>query len=287
MRSSLTGKRALITGSGSGIGRALAVEASSRGMAVALVGRRAERLEETREFLVPGADCLILPGDVTSGDVRRDLRDRVTREWGALHFLVNNAGIVAAGPLAEMDDPALERVMATNVVAPIALVREMLPLLRTSAPARVVNIGSMFGDIAFPLFAPYSASKFALRGLSAALRRELKALGVGVTYASPRGARTDATEAIADFVEPFGVTFDRTDVIARHIWDAVAKGRTSAYPRGPERFFTLIERLFPALIDRAVARQLAAGGGHALIEEAVYGASAPPEGRAVPVTSRN
>lgn len=287
MRPSLKDKRALITGSGSGIGRALAVEASRRGMAVALVGRRAEKLEETREFLVPGTDCLVLPGDVTSAEVRRKLSERVAHEWGALHFLVNNAGIVSAGPLAGMGDAELERVMATNVVAPIALVREMLPLLRKSAPARVVNIGSMFGDIAFPLFAPYSASKFALRGLSAALRRELKGFGVGVTYASPRGARTDATAAIADFVKPFGVTFDHTDVIARQVWDAVVRERDSTYPRGPERFFTLIERLFPGLVDRAVAKQLAAGGGHALIAEAGVDPSAPHGDGAVPVSTRN
>lgn len=261
----------LITGGGSGIGRALAVEASRRGMAVALVGRRPDKLEETRACLAPGARCLILPGDMTAPESRRNLRARLAAEWGVLHVLVNNAGLVAAGPLTGTEDAALERLMATNLVAPIALTRELLPLLRAGAPARVVNLGSMFGDIAFPLFAAYSASKFGLRGLSGALRRELKSFGIGVTYVAPRAARTDATQAVSRFVEPLGVSLDDPDAIARDVWNAVEKGRNSAYPRGRERLFVMLERLFPSLVDRALAAQFEASGASRLIADA-----APP-----------
>lgn len=261
----------LITGGGSGIGRALAVEASRRGMAVALVGRRPDKLEETRACLAPGARCLILPGDMTAPESRRNLRARLAAEWGVLHVLVNNAGLVAAGPLTGTEDAALERLMATNLVAPIALTRELLPLLRAGAPARVVNLGSMFGDIAFPLFAAYSASKFGLRGLSGALRRELKSFGIGVTYVAPRAARTDATQAVSRFVEPLGVSLDDPDAIARDVWNAVEKGRNNAYPRGRERLFVMLERLFPSLVDRALAAQFEASGASRLIADA-----APP-----------
>ena len=236
-------------------------------MAVALVGRRVEMLHETRAAMEKGVMCLVLPGDVTVPEVRRQLHESIASEWGRLDVLVNNAGIVAAGPLAGTDDATLERLMATNVIAPIALTRDMLPLLRTASPARVVNIGSMFGDIGFPLFAAYSASKFGLRGLSAALRRELKCFGIGVTYVAPRGAHTDATRAVARFVEPFGMSFDASEAIARAVWDAVARGRNNAYPRGRERLFLLAERLFPSLVDRALAAQLATSGARRLIEE--------------------
>lgn len=271
---SLAGRFALITGGGSGIGRALAIEASRRGMSVALVGRRRDKLEETRARLAAGSDCLIVPADVTSPDARRAVRDRVQDAWGRLHVLVNNAGIVAAGPLAETEDADLERLMATNVVAPMAMTRELLPLLRAGEPARVVNLGSMFGDIAFPMFAAYSASKFGLRGLSNALRRELAGLGIGVTYVAPRGARTEATQAIAPLVQRLDMTFDSPDAIAHDTWNAVARGRDAAYPRGAERLFTLIERLAPSLIDRALTAQLRRSGIRRLIDDAV--APLPP-----------
>ncbi len=273
---SLAGRTALITGAGSGIGRSLAVEASRRGMIVALVGRRAEPLEETRRMLGAGAICLAIAADVTSPDGRGAIRDRLTGDWGRLHVLVNNAGIVSAGPLAGMADAPLQQLMATNLLAPMALIRDMLPLLRAAAPARVVNIGSMVGDVALPLFAAYSASKFGLRGLSSALRRELRPLGIEITYAAPRGARTEATQAIASFVEPFDIPLDPPESIARQIWDAVDRGRDSIYPRGRERLFVLVERLFPSLVDRALRAQLQSSGTRRLVERAAAPAGPRP-----------
>ena len=188
----LEGKRALITGAGSGIGRALAIEASRRGMTVALCGRRADALYETLSQMAPGNGHLRLRGDITDPAVRRGLRDYLWQHWGGLDVLVNNAGARRRRSAGSHDDAELERVMVTNVVAPLALSREMLPLLRRAMPSRIVNVGSMFGDIAYPLFATYSASKFALRGLSIAMRRELKPYGIGVTYAAPRATKTES-----------------------------------------------------------------------------------------------
>lgn len=263
------GRRALITGAGSGIGRALAIEASRRGMILALAGRRRDRLEETRGQLARAEDCLILPGDVTAGADRREMAEKLARAWGRLDVLVNNAGLLAAGPLAVLADGEVERLLATNLAAPIALTRDMLPLLRAAEPARVVNMGSMLGDIGFPLFAAYSASKYGLRGFSDALRRELKGLGVGVTHAAPRAARTDAAQAVAGFIEPFAMPLDDAECIAGAVWDAVARDKDAAYPRGRERLFLLIERLAPALVSRAVASQLARNGLGRAIDAAV------------------
>lgn len=266
---SLSGSLALITGAGSGIGRALAIEAARRGAGVALVGRRAERLKETRLCLVNGAECLIVPGDVTSRGDRRAIRDMIAKQWGSLDILVNNAGIVTGGPLGEIRDSELERLMVTNVMAPIAVTRDMLPLLLKGAPSRVVNVGSMLGDIGCPMFTAYTASKFALRGLSSALRRELKSFDIGVTYAAPRGARTDATKAIAPLIETLKMPLDDTGVIARRIWDAVERGRNTAYPPGRERAFLFLERLFPAVVDRALTTQLEASGLRRLVEDSL------------------
>ncbi len=163
--------------------------------------------------------------------------------------------------------------MATNVVAPIALTREMLPLLRAAFTRSRSEYWLNAGRYRFPLFAAYSASKFGLRGLSNALRRELKGLGIGVTYAAPRGALTDATRAIMQFVEPFDMPLDSAETIAREVWDAVVQGKDSVYPRGRERLFVLIERLFPSIVNRAVASQLKTNCLQKMIEE-----SAPAPG---------
>jgi short-subunit dehydrogenase len=248
----------LITGAGSGIGQALAVEASKRGMAVALVGRRQEASEATAKKLSGLVPVLVLAADVTRPEERRRLALRVDQAWGSLNTLVNNAGVVEAGPVSEIDDDALERVFATNAIAPMALAREFLPLLRSRKPARVVNVGSVFGDIPYPGFAAYSASKFAMRGFSIALRREWATLGIGVTYAAPRATRTAAAAAFGPLIEAAKMTLDEPDRVARLIWDAVERGDHSVYPRGPERVFVLAQRLFPRLVDRALAKQAAA-----------------------------
>jgi NAD(P)-dependent dehydrogenase (short-subunit alcohol dehydrogenase family) len=252
----LEGKRALITGAGSGIGRALAIEAARLGMTVALCGRRAEPLYATLSEMAPSGRHLRLRGDITAPAVRRSIRHYLWRHWGSLDVLVNNAGLVPVGPLSCTTDDELERVMMTNVVAPIALSREMLPLLRRAGTSRIVNVGSMLGDIAYPLFAAYSASKFAVRGLSSAMRRELKPYGIGVTYAAPRATKTDASRAMDPLVAPLQMRLDDPTAVARQIWRAVMQDLDSVYARGPERLFVLAQRLLPRIVDRAISTQM-------------------------------
>ena len=184
---------------GSGIGRALAIEAARRGVRLALAGRRREPLDETLSLL-PGTGHLAIVADVTNRSDRRALMADLEAHWGALDLLVNNAGVVPVGPLAAATDEDLQAVLNTNLFAPMAMVRDALPLLKKAKGARVVNIGSVLGDIPYPLFAPYSATKAGLRGFSIALRRELAPLGIGVTYAAPRATHTAAARAasIAD-----------------------------------------------------------------------------------------
>jgi short-subunit dehydrogenase len=147
--------------------------------------------------------------------------------------------------------------LATNVIAPAALSREMLPLLRRTVSSRIVNVGSMFGDIAYPLFATYSASKFALRGLSIAMRRELKPYGVGVTYAAPRATRTESSPAFDWLIAPLQMRVDDPAMVATQIWRAVVRELDSVYAKGAERLFVLVQKFAPKLVDRAIAAQMA------------------------------
>ena len=247
-------KLVLVTGAGSGIGRALCIEAAQRGLAVALCGRRREALEATGALLGPGASHLIIPADITRPEQRRRIVDRIRKERGALDILINNAGIVEGGPLETFDDDALARTFQTNVMAPMALTRDLMSLLIAAKPSRVVNVGSIFGDIAYPEFTCYSAAKFALRGFSIALRREWKQKGIGVTYAAPRATRTDAAVAFASLIAKTKMNMDSPEQVARQIWRAVARGHDSVYAPAPEKVYVLIQRLFPRAIDWSLSR---------------------------------
>jgi short-subunit dehydrogenase len=240
----------LVTGAGSGIGRALAVEAGRIGRRLVLVGRRRDPLEETAASLGPNVSCVV--GDVTTPEGRGAIRTAVA-DLGRLDILINNAGTVVSGPADRIDDADLMRTVATNVIAPMALTRELLPWLVASR-GQVVNMGSVFGDIAFPYFAAYSATKFALRGYSDALRRELAPQGVAVTYLAPRGLRTAAADGFAGLVAPMGMALDDPEAAARRAWRAIAARRASQYPKTRERFFVALQRVRPMLIDRALSK---------------------------------
>jgi short-subunit dehydrogenase len=246
-------KLVLVTGAGSGIGRALCIEAAKRGLMVALCGRRKDALDATGELL-PATTHLIIPADITRPEDRRRIVDRIRGERGALDFLINNAGIVEGGPLEAFDDDALARTFQINVMAPMALTRDLMPLLIAAKPSRVVNVGSIFGDIGYPDFTCYSAAKFALRGFSIALRREWKQKGISVTYAAPRATRTDAAVAFAGLIAKTKMNMDSPEQVAQQIWRAIASEHDSVYAPAPERFYVLIQRLFPRVIDWSLSR---------------------------------
>ena len=158
------------------------------------------------------------------------------------------------GRLTDLGYAQLQAMTDTNLMAPIALTRDLLPALR-AGQGRVANIGSVFGDIAYPYFAAYSATKFGLRGFSDALRRELSGSGVGVTYIAPRAARTAAESEFGALIEPLDMTLDSAERVATEAWEAIRKGKRESFPRGKERFFVKVQRLFPQLVDRSVGAQ--------------------------------
>lgn len=246
----ITAKTVVITGAGTGIGRALAITAAHKGFNVILAGRSVATLTETAAAC---GDCNVrhVIADVTTPQGRATICDAVN---GSLDILINNAGVISVGHLHDMTDADLERMTATNLVAPMALTRDLLPALR-HAKGRIVNIGSVFGDIAYPYFAGYSATKFGLRGFSDAIRRELSGTGIGVTYIAPRATHTAAESTFAALIEPLDMTLDSAETVAAQVWNAILKGKRESFPKGKERTFVKVQRLFPWLVDLSVGAQ--------------------------------
>ncbi|MBL4692079.1 MAG: SDR family NAD(P)-dependent oxidoreductase [Magnetovibrio sp.] len=252
----INGKIIVVTGAGSGIGRALSGILSKRGAKLVLADMNEAGLTETKASLAAPEHATTVVGDITTSEAREAIRDSAVSTFGGIDILVNNAGVVAVGPLSEAEDSALQLMVNVNLLAPMQLTRDLLPILEKSKTPALINMGSMFGDIAFPLFAGYSATKFGVRGLTDALRRELAPKGISVTYIAPRAAKTGATKAFEHLIEPMKMKLDEPEVVANSIAVAIEKGARSSYPMGPERFFVFMQRLFPSLVDNSIIAQL-------------------------------
>jgi NAD(P)-dependent dehydrogenase (short-subunit alcohol dehydrogenase family) len=187
----LRGRVVLITGGSRGLGLALAREFAGRGSRVAVCARDADELERARLDLEGrGAQVLALACDITDGArVDAVVRD-VTSQWGRIDVLVNDAGVIQVGPLDTLTREDYEDAMRTHFWGPLNTIMAVLPQMRARRDGRIVNISSIGGKISVPHLLPYSASKFALTGLSEGLRAELARENVLVTTVCPGLMRT-------------------------------------------------------------------------------------------------
>ena len=172
----------LITGCSSGIGQALALEFKKRGHTVFATARQAQALARLTEMGLIAVEL-----DVTNQQSIDKAREQVQTHTNRLDMLVNNAGYGQFGAVLDTDSNALRRQFEANVIAPVALSRAFLPLLRTSSSACIANVGSISGIVTTPFAGVYCASKAALHALSDAMRMDLDPLGVRVVTMQPGG----------------------------------------------------------------------------------------------------
>jgi NAD(P)-dependent dehydrogenase (short-subunit alcohol dehydrogenase family) len=186
------GRTVAITGGSRGLGLVIARQFADRGARVCLLARNEEELRRAKEQLVRlGAeDVMTILCDVRDAESIRGAVSRIVEERGAVDILVNNAGIIEVGPLDHMSTEDFENAMATHFWGPLHLMRACLPGMRRRGFGRIVNISSIGGRIAVPHLAPYCASKFALSGLSDAMRAELAHEGIRITTVAPGLMRT-------------------------------------------------------------------------------------------------
>lgn len=191
---SFAGGVAALTGAASGIGRALARDLAARGSHLALIDRDQAGLEQVAGELrarYPALRVTTHTFDLSRTGQIPDLADAVLRDHRRVTLLINNAGVALGGEFDELSLDDFEWVQNINFRAVVALCKAFLPALKAELHPQIVNISSLYGLAAPVGQSAYSASKFAVRGFSEALRHELAPRGIGVTVVHPGGVRTN------------------------------------------------------------------------------------------------
>ena len=202
----LTGKIAVITGAGGGIGRAVAEKLARSGMKLVLLGGHSmEKLEKTRTLVELFAPCVLLPGDLTDLTFLASATEDAAKAFGGFDVLINNAGTAQSTPFEEIGIEEYDRIMSINVRTPFFLMQKALPYLKRSETPAIVNIASVVAHAGYPLQSVYSASKHALLGLTKSVAREYFKDGIRVHAVCPGGVYTDMVKVSRPDLSPEGM----------------------------------------------------------------------------------
>ncbi len=259
-------KTVLITGGSRGLGLVLAREFAREGARVAICARDERELEQARIDVEKfGLDVIAVRCDVTNKQEVAEMVGAVNNHFGHIDVLVNNAGVIQVGPLEVMTREDFELAMNAHFWAPLNTILAVLPSMRQRKAGRIVNISSIGGKVSVPHLVPYSASKFALSGLSKGLRAELAKDGITVTTIYPGLMRTGSPRnadfkgqhrfeyawfSISDALPLLTVSAENA---ARQIVRACKQGRAELVISIPAKLAVLFDSLLPEAMARMLA----------------------------------
>jgi NAD(P)-dependent dehydrogenase (short-subunit alcohol dehydrogenase family) len=262
----LDGRVAVITGAGSGIGRALSVELARRGARLAISDVDVDGLADTAEQVrAVGAQVHEHRHDVTDRAAVLAYADAVAAEYGVVNLVFNNAGIAFTGNIEALSFAQIERVMDVDFWGVVNGTKAFLPHVIASGDGHIVNVSSLFGLMAMPSQGAYNAAKFAVRGFTEALRQEMLIAGhpVNVTCVHPGGIKTAiarnagavAGQDAAELAQFFDSRLARmsSDAAARSILRAVTANRPRAVVGIDAKVLDVLVRLLGPRYQRLVA----------------------------------
>ncbi len=250
---SLHQKRVLITGAARGLGQALALRLAAEGARLILVDCDSAGLCVTAGLVSESAaEVATFECDLTNSQQISQTVARIRERFQGIDVLINNAGVAWYGTVANMGADDWERVLAVNLLAPIQLIREFLPDLQAQPEAHVLNVSSVYGLIATNRATAYHCTKFALVGLSEALRAECDRNGLGVTAFCPGFMQTDlfgpAEDGKLDRRPPAWLC-SSTDRVADKAVKAILRDRRMVVVSPLARVLYATRRVFPGLFD--------------------------------------
>ena len=259
-------KTVVITGAGSGIGRALAVQMAGRGARLALSDLGAAGLAETMSLLPAKTEARSYLLDVSANEQMIEHATQVQREFGVVDFVINNAGTSVLATFEHLTVPEIQKVLNVNLWGVIYGTKAFLPIMLAQKHGCIANVSSVFGLVATPCSAAYTMSKFAVRGLTETLWMELEGTGVRAVLVHPGGINTNITKAPKATHES---TYERKvkqanvrqmtttpDECARQIVDGLARGDRRLLVGNGARALHWISRLFPDSYGSLVRRKL-------------------------------
>jgi short-subunit dehydrogenase len=246
-----------ITGACSGIGKALAVELSTRGARLVLSSNRPDALEAARTDCTRPARHVVQPLDLTEPASLDAAAATVEAEAGPVDVLVNNAGIAQRGPAADTPVDVVRQVMEVNVFGAVHLTRAVLPSMIERQRGHVAVVSSVAGKFGVPGLSAYSASKHAVQGWFDSLRAEVHDDGIGVTLACPGFVKTNvASNALYPDGTPLGEEAEEKGIppsdCAAAIGDAIEQNTAEFTIGGWETVGVYMKRFVPALFRRFI-----------------------------------
>jgi short-subunit dehydrogenase len=261
MKRNLSGRRLIVTGASSGIGRCLAEQAASRGARLILAARSVDKLEEVTRTIRDrgGPEAIAVGCDVTRDIDRQRLLDTAVERLGGLDVLVNNAGVASFGHFADSSEDVLRQVMEVNFFAPAELIRLAVPVLVEGVQPAIVNVASMCGRRGLPAWTEYSASKFALCGLTEALRGEMARFDIDVLLMVPGLTRSDLGRHLLRNEGRMKIDFEGgmpPEEVAGKILAALENNRPETVLGREARWMLRANRFFPGLVDRLLDRRV-------------------------------
>lgn len=216
MKQSLSGKVAVITGAGGGIGSATAVRLAQNKMKVVLFGgNNIAKLEATQALVKEHSDCLMLPGNLSDFAAIPSMLEKAVNAFGGIDVLVNNAGMALSAQFEDTSIEQFDAIMNINVRVPFYLTQKALPYLRNSQAASIVNITSVVSHAGYALQSAYTASKHALLGFTKSLAAECYKDGIRVHAIAPGGVYTDMVKISRPDLTPEGMIMpdDIADIV--------------------------------------------------------------------------
>jgi short-subunit dehydrogenase len=255
---SYRGLNAVVTGASSGIGRLLALRLAQQGARVALVARRAERLEGlAAEITAAKGEAMVVPCDVADRAQVSAAAERVLQRFGGVDLLINNAGYGHHRRFLEWDLDDMERMMRVNYFGALYWTKALLPQMVERRRGWVVFVASVAGKLGVPEESAYAASKFAMVGLAEALSYEVEDDGVHVLTVCPGTIRTEFfdEEALARMPPVARRMMVETGPLVEAIFAALAKGKHEiTFPRFIATGY-LVRAIAPGVMRRNTKRQ--------------------------------
>jgi short-subunit dehydrogenase len=250
----ISNKRILVTGATGGIGSVLCKLLAENGVELILTDFNSESLEKLQSNL--GKPHMSVQADINSVEGRARLFS-VCEQGSGIDGLINLAGILNFRMFEKQSPEIIDAILQINMVAPILLCRQLIPLLKQKPEGAILNVGSIFASIGHPGFTVYCASKAGIKCFTEALARELADTSIQVSYIAPRATSTSLnSDSVDQLNKVLGNKSDSPEYVAGEIVKLLKSGKPSLYLGWPEKLFVRVNAIFPGIVGKALVKNL-------------------------------